>query len=146
MQGGDISNTVLPRSIMVWEGLIALPPHGVAGLLRPARRAARRWATAVKQYEPNSIAVNELIRVTYGPYHDVDLVTFLPKEAEDPVNEWLMEWNIPGRATATTPNKLASDLVSWPHVLRVYDPDPSHAFRYGGKGRNVNPFAPDFRS
>lgn len=146
MEGGDISNHILPKSLVVWENLIGIPPNTPLRMRSQLFGRVGKWEIAVNSYRPNSLAVAELIRVTYGGGRNVDLVTFLPKEAEHYVQVWLETWNIPGRVEATTPTELARNIVYWPNVVRIYDPDESHGFTYGGRGRHVNPYAPDFRS
>jgi hypothetical protein len=143
VQGGDISNQVLPRIGIVWEGLLALRPKSFTAFTASRRN---RWKKIVDGHEPNRLALSSLTRLHHRGTYGVDAITFMPEGAAPHIEDWLSEHQVLVNLIVTTPDDLAKDLVYWPHVLKVYDPDPNHSLRYGGKGRHANPTSPDFWS
>lgn len=140
MEKGDISNEVAPRLLMVWEGLIAMPPK------EPAKQ--RRFSRAkvdLLTYTVNEAVGKHIWDLTYRRHLSVDVATFLDKERLSDVEEWIEYHDLPlGNVIATTPARLSRQLAFMPTVAAIYDPNPDNVFMYGGKGRIVNPDTPQF--
>jgi hypothetical protein len=75
----------------------------------------------------------------------VDAVTWLGEEFVDPIREVMDGEQLPiGHLIATKPHLLARELAYRPDIVAVHDPDPTHAFTYGSKGRHTDPHRPHF--
>lgn len=140
MQGGDISNEVTPRLLMVFEGLIGLLPTPRSRTVESLCRKARQWGMAVNAYEINEGMAKAINDAVWRRHQQIDVVTFLGEGFADAVAARLEEEQFPiGHVMATTSEKLARRIATMPDVFAVYDPDPTHRFRYGGKGRFLSP-------
>lgn len=146
MKDGDISNEVVPRLLVVWEGLIALPPKEKGGMATwfRARQSGKRRAT-INSFDLNEVMAAHIWDITWRHRFSVDVVTFLGDEYVDHIERWCDDNDLPiGNVTATTPEKLARKLAYMPSVFAVYDPEPERRYTYGGKGRLMDPEAPNF--
>lgn len=145
MQGGDISNIVSPRLLVVWEGLIGVLPD--AKVKARADKALRRgkWADVVQPYVENRPATILLRDIWMRSSVGVDVVTYLPIACVPFIRDWSDDRNV---LTANTyayvdPETLARELAYMPHVVGVIDPDPARQLTYGSKGRCVDPSSLD---
>ena len=145
MQKGDISNEVVPRLLIVFEGLLGVldtPKDRAAELLA---RKAHRWKSVLAAYTINEMLARHVWDIVWRKNFSVDVVTFLGDDFADLLQERLDKENLPiGRIRSTTSDKLSRELAYDPSVIAVYDPDPSHRFTYGGKTRIMDPNAPSF--
>ncbi|WP_019629594.1 hypothetical protein [Actinomadura atramentaria] len=137
MQGGDISNEIVPRIHLVFEGLVGLPP----------KRTTHRWwrglgcrsFTDPRRWEINP-AATKVIWHLWGHDWGVDVVTHL-LDAEA-LAERLSDLPI-GQVYATTPSQHGRELSCQPHVVAVLDPEPGRQFSYpAGRGVVVDPDNP----
>jgi len=148
MKDGDISNAVSPRLLVVWEGLIALPPNAadtsrITSWVK-ARRSGKTRAT-IDSFTLNDTMAKHIWDVTVRRGYSVDTVTFLGAEFLPHIEAWIDRYDLPiGHVTNESPDNLARRLAYMPHVAAVYDPEPSRRYTYGGKGRLMNPESPDF--
>jgi hypothetical protein len=136
VQGGDISNGFQPCLLVVFEGLLGLPPK------QEARK--RRWKLrkptvreTVAEYEINTLLLAQIRRTPYP----VEVVTFEGPEFAEAVEERLDGLHaLVRRVWATTPNELARIHITHPDVAAIYDPDYYRALlTYGTKGRHLPP-------
>lgn len=145
MQKGDISNQITPRLLVVFEGLLGILDGPKARAKEATARKMHRWKHAVNQYELNDIVARHIWDVTWRKHYSVDVVTFLGVDFALALQDYLDEHQLPvGHIRSSTPDRLARELSYDPSVLAVYDPDPSHVFTYGGKGRILSPTEPNF--
>lgn len=136
MQGGDISADFHPCLLVVFEGLLGLPPE-------PKRRKLPwklRKPTAkdlVAEYEINLVLLNQIRRTPYP----VEVVTFLGPEFAEAVEARLEDLHaLVRRVWSTTRTELARVHITLPDVAAIYDPDASRAFAaYGSLGRHLPP-------
>ena len=145
MQKGDISNEVVPRLLVVFEGLLGVldnPKDRAAELLA---RKAHRWKAVLNAYTINPELAKHIWHMVWQKNYSLDVVTFLGDDFADLLQERLDKENLPiGRIRSTTPDRLSRELAYDPSVIAVYDPDPSHRFKYGSKTFIMSPSAPTF--
>jgi hypothetical protein len=139
MQGGDISNEVVPRLVIAYEGMLGLLPEKpdkyVTELVaRKFGRRARMAQRTVDAYEINDALARVIWDTTWRHRYTVDVVTYLGEDAVAPLEARLDVEGLPiGRVWATTPDRLARRLPYMPDVAAVFDNE--HHLIYGSKGR-----------
>jgi hypothetical protein len=105
----------------------------------------RRYRSAVNAYELNPAMIPHVWDITFRKNFNMDVVTFLGDDFAEELRERLDDEGLPlATVRSSKPDKLARSLAYDPSVYAVYDPDPSHIFLYGGKGRITDPNKPDF--
>jgi hypothetical protein len=148
VKDGDIDNTVTPRLLVVWEGLLAIPPDASEKNRFSTWISARKSGktrTMIDSFDLNTTMAKHVWDVTWRRNYSVDVVTFLGVQYLPHIEAWIDRHDLPiGHVTNETPDTLARRLSYMPHVAAVYDPDPTRRYTYGGKGRLMNPEAPDF--
>lgn len=145
MQGGDISNEVSPRLLVVWENLIGLLPTKADEAKASTYLRFKRYKRAINVFELNEMAAARIWDVTWRMRYSVDVVTWLPEECVDPIQEWIDKYDLPvGHVTNDTPQNLSRRLAYMPQVAAVYSPDDHHQFTFGSKGRIISPMKPNF--
>jgi hypothetical protein len=140
MEGGDISNEVSPRLLFVFENLLGLLPtkDHVAKVDKYFRR--KRYAKAVEVFEPNETLANRIWDMTWRLKHTIDVVTWIPGPFHHYVQQWIDDQDLPiAHVTHENPTTFARKLSYMPHVAAIFDPDPSHQFTWGHKGRILAP-------
>lgn len=141
MQGNDISADVQPCLLVVFEGLLGIPPKQEEGrktIRKTLRRLRKPDAKALlADYEINHLLLGQIRRTPYP----VEVVTFLGPEFAEAIEERLEALHaLVRRVWATTPHELAKVHLLFPDVVAVYDPDFRRAhFTYGKLGRYLLP-------
>lgn len=135
MQGGDISADFQPTLLVVWEGLLGLPPEKKHR--KPRWKPGRNSAEAeIARYDMNSL----LLAAIRHSHYPVEVVTFLGPQYITPIEKRLEERHaLVRRVWYTSPEILARiHLEGW--VAAIYDPDPRRAtLTYGTLGRHLLP-------
>ena len=134
MLKGDLSNKMLPRLVVVFEGAVGVVPDD--------RRKSyfklcqkKRWQQAINCYELNDLMLSKLLDLRWRQDVNVNLVTWLGDEAAVAIQDRMDEEGIPvGGCFASTPSRLSRELAYAPDIIAVYDPDPDHIFTFGSKG------------
>lgn len=136
VQKGDISNEYEPTLLVVFEGLLGIPPQG---------KHTKSWwqrektdaASQISAYGINGLLLGQIRRVKYA----VEVVTFLGPHFVPPIEKRLEELHALVRNVwHTTPQELSRVHLQLPDVVAIYDPDPSRAFAtYGSLGRHLLP-------
>ncbi|MDX3260716.1 hypothetical protein PV336_15965 [Streptomyces sp. MI02-2A] len=144
MEHGDISNEVVPRLLIAFEGMLGILPEKHESAVEFAlRRFGRRQRTAqrsVDAYEINDALARVIWDTTWRHRYSVDVVTYLGEDAVAPLEARLDVEGLPiGRVWSTTPERLARRLPYMPDVAAVFDND--HHLIFGSKGRML-PAAP----
>lgn len=144
MQGGDISNQVVPRLVIVFENLLGILPNKTAEAKAASFLKFKRWNRAVNVFEINEALARRIWDVTWRFDFSVDVITYVSEEFAEAVEKRLEREDIPVRSVwYTEPQVLARKLAYMPQVACVYDPNPHHQFTYGSKGRILDPARPD---
>lgn len=144
MQGGDISNEVSPRLVVVFEGLLGILPerreHVAELALRKLGRRSAQAKRSVNAYEINEPLAHVIWDTVWRYRYSVDVVTYLGEEFAEALTERLDREGLPiGRVWADEPHKLGRRIAHMPDVAAIYDNE--HHLIYGSKGRTL-PAAP----
>ncbi|MFE2100857.1 hypothetical protein [Streptomyces sp. NPDC059468] len=140
MERGDISNEVVPRLVVAYEGMLGIlpeKPERVHELVtRKFGRRQRMAKRTVDAYEINDALARVIWDTTWRFKYSVDVVTYLGDDAVGPLEARLDAEGLPiGRVWATTPERLARRLPYMPDVAAVFDNE--HHLIYGSKGRTL---------
>lgn len=138
MEGNDISNEVVPRLMLVFEGLVGILP---AKDERKAERLIRRkkYSEAVAIYEVNEPMAHRMWDITLRLHYSLDVVTWLSPGFAKSVREWVDEHDLPVQhVTYQDKTSFARKISFMPYVTRLYDPDPADRFTWGSKGRIIS--------
>lgn len=141
MEGGDISNEVSPRLLFVFENLLGLLPteKHVAQVKRHIRR--KRYAQAVEVFEVNEQLAKRIWDMTWRLKYSIDVVTWIPNPFSRYVQQWIDAQDLPiAHVIHENPTTFTRKLSYMPHVAAIFDPDPSHQFTWGSKGRILPPY------
>ncbi len=137
IEGGNISNEIVPRFVLVFEGLIGLLPAKAARRETVARKLGQ-WKRVVNYYEPNEPIAHRIWDLTWRWNKQIEAVTWMPAAAVEPIKEWIDAQDLPiSGVFASSPVLLSRSIPFRPDLAAIFDPDPSHRFTYGGKGRIV---------
>lgn len=141
MRKGELSNDVLPRVYIVFEGLVGILPDAKSKVLEGLARKRRKWAEAVDQYQLNLPTSGGLRDLYWRHRFRVDVVTFIDPKFVEPIRSKLDSRNVLFGDVHyyTTPFDLAQDLVYDPAIIGVLDGDPARILTYGAKGRYCPP-------
>lgn len=143
MQGGDISNEVSPRLVIVWEHLLGLLPTKTHEAKVSTYLKFKRYSRAAEVFELNEMLASRIWDVTWRLKYSVDVVTWIPNFA-DAVRDRIEHEDLPiGHVTSENPNALARKLAYLPHLAAIYDPNPEHQFTFGSRGRIISPANPN---
>jgi hypothetical protein len=145
MLRGDISNEIVPRLVLVFEGLIGLliDPRAQAKYDKAMKRG--KYKDAVYAFELNEIVAHHIWDLSYRRGFNLDVVTFLGHDFAEHLSTRLEEEGYPiGNVRATTLRQLTLDLPHRTDIAMVFDGNPAHALTYGGRGRAIDPYHPQF--
>lgn len=140
MQKGELSNSVLPRVYVVFEGLLGILPDAKTRALESIARKRKKWETAAGYYQLN-IPTSRGIRDLYRRHNfRVDVITFTDPAFVSAIRNRLDSKNLLfGDVHYYDLEELLADLTYDPSVLMVLDPDPNHLLTYGSRGRYCSP-------
>lgn len=146
MEKGDISNEVSPRLVVVFEGLIASLPEGAKARAQYDSLVKKeKWSEALALFEINELMAKHVLDLVWRQRFTVDVVTFIGPEMAELIEKRMDDEGIPiGRVFHTSSVLLGRSVAYRPDIAVIYDPDPSHRFTYGSKGRIMSPSAPNF--
>lgn len=144
MKGGDLSNEIVPRIALVFEGLVGIMP----GKTDPAKFANYcrfgRWKRAIGLYQVNTELAKHMWHVTWQLHYQLDIVTYLRPELLPSIEEWVDLKDLPvHRCWNADANALGRKIATMPYLTAIFDPDPAHCLTYGKRGRILDPAHPD---
>lgn len=140
MRHGDLSNEVVPRLVLVFEGALGfISLENRRKFDRDIRR--EHWDDAASRWEINPLMAAKIWDVTRRLSFTLDVVTFA---SESPAYEGALyrrldiheELPIHG-VIATTEVKFERRIAHTPDLARVYDPEAMRSMRWGGKGYHI---------
>lgn len=140
MMKGELSNTVLPRVYVVFEGLVGILPDTKSKALEALHRKRKQWDKAVNQYTLN-ISTSQGMRDLYWRHNfRVDILTFQGADFADAVRERLDRHSLLfGDVVSYEEQELLYELTYDRSILAVLDPAPERMLRWGSKGRYTPP-------
>lgn len=140
MMKGELSNEVLPRIYIVFEGLLGILPDTKSKALEALARKRKQWDKAVNQYKLNE-PTKQGIRDVYFRYNfRVDILTFYGEDFADAVREKLDQRNLLfGDVVAYDQQELLHELTYDRSILAVLDPAPERMLTWGSKGKHCTP-------
>lgn len=134
MYKGDLSNKMMPRLILVFEGAVGVVPEDKKREYAKACQK-KKWWDAIRCYDLNDMMLAKILDLHWRRDINVSVVTWLSQDAALAIEERMDEEGIPIRGCFfSKPAKLARELAYMPEVMAIYDPDPDHVFTYGSKG------------
>lgn len=144
MEQGDISNEVSPRLLIVWEHLLGILPSKQHEAKARGYLKIKRYKQAANTFVLNEELARRIWDITWRLKFSVDVVTWIGPEFAIALSERIDREDLPiGHVTYEEPHQFARKLAYLQHVAAVYDPDPSHQFAWGSKGRIISPARPD---
>lgn len=140
MRNGDLSNEVVPRVLLVFEGTLGflLQDGDRKKYDRDIRR--KHWAQAADMWALNPMMCARIWDLAVRHNLTIDVVTFAgPKEFGEALADRLQEdEDLPvHQVWATRVDLLARKIAYMPDLIKVYDPDPNRWLTWGGKGQLV---------
>ena len=145
MQGGDISNQVVARIVIVWDNLLGVLPSKAAEAKFATFMRFKRWKKAVNLYEVNESVARQIWDLTWRKDFAVDVVTHLGgDDFAEALEQRLDREGLPvGHVWFEDPNSLARSLAYRPSVACVITANPDHQLTFGSKGRIVSASGPN---
>jgi hypothetical protein len=137
VQHGNLSNVVVPRLVVVYEGALGFLPEDRVDRYN-ALGSAGRWYDAARLWDFDDLMMRKIIDVTYArASYQVELVTYAgPDEFAAEVYERCGEEGLPvSRVTSSTAEVMARRLAYAQDIACVYDANRETAYMYGQKGR-----------
>lgn len=135
MERGDIAVPQAQRFLFVFDGFLGKLPKKKL-LAYKALLKVHQWERAFYLWDMVPKATDHLNRIYWQYNLRFDIVTWQPQAIANEIEEWCARINLPvGYVSSTTSEKLARELAHMPDVVKVFDADPDHKFRYGQRGR-----------
>lgn len=140
MKGNDLGNLVVPRDVLVFEGLLGLLPDSKIEAAEAKMRKKRKWDQAVACYEMNEMLARKIWDLVWRFSIEIELLTYLGWDFAHALEARMERENMPFRRVwHEEPNLLARRIATMPDIRTIYHANPSHRFLYGGKGRVIAP-------
>lgn len=140
MKGNDLANLVVPRDVLLWEGLLGLLPDKKTEAMEAKFRRKRKWREAVGCYEVNELLARKITDLVWRYSIEYELLTYLGWDFAHALEERMDRESMPFRRVwYEEPNVLARRLVTMPDIRTIYHPHAGNRFLYGGKGRVLEP-------
>lgn len=135
MQGGNLSNSTIPRIVLVFENALGyLPEDSRANWFKLTKRG--RWHDAAHLWVLDDLMMTQIMYLTVKHSLSIDVVTYCgPQEFVDELIRRFDDEALPvRRVTCSTPERMARRLSFAPDIVAVYDANPGHQMVYGPKG------------
>lgn len=138
MMNGDISNEVVPRLLIEFEGLVGNMSDGRNPLSRI--KSLGNWKSAANSWELNETVLKIITHRADWMKFDIDVITIGPAKFAEALFARFENEDIPVKSVwSYTPEKLARRVEFMQRVAAVYTPEQKHALMYGNKGRYITP-------
>ena len=126
--------------MVVFEGLFGLLPDVKIKGIEAKFQKRGKWKEAVGCYEINELLARKVWDLVWRFSIELDLLTYLGYDFAEALKERMDNERMPfSRVYHEQPQRLARSLATQVDIRTIYDPDPSHQFLYGGKGRILTP-------
>lgn len=135
MKHGDLSNEVIPRIVIVFEGALGfIMDENDRGYRKLVKK--EKWDEAIKYWKLNQSALGKIWYLFAKKSVVVDVCTWMPEGMANAIADELDANHIPVQSVwSSRPDILARELAYLPDIALIYDPDEDHVFSYGRKGR-----------
>ena len=139
MRGGDLSNKVSPRHVVVFEGGLAVLPADNIPLFEKAMKR-KRYFEAITYWDWKAYMLNQIERLIRRTDINIEVCTWIGADLEHAdfalaIENALDRMNVPVRSVwSSTPDELAKMLPHLPDIACIYDPEPSHILKFGSRG------------
>lgn len=136
MEHGNLSNSVTPRVLLVFEGSLGFIDGQKMGAF-DEHASKGDWLAAWRQWDINKVLARRIWDIQSRQGIRVSVVTYIDDSEACALGlEDLMDsLNLPTQdVTATTAEKLSREIAYMPDVARIYDANRETAFMYGHKG------------
>lgn len=134
MEGGDLSNSLPPRWLFVFEGVIGRLPLEKARAARLWARAGQ-WRRVAELYEVEPHVQKVIWDLTWRRDYRFDIVTFYGEPFAAALEKRLSRESLPfSNLWAVDEDTLAQRLVYMPDVQYVIHADPARHLSYGPRG------------
>lgn len=142
MERGDISNDVVPRLVIAFEGMLGIPKpvpqeRRFVGIRQLSRQFGKRKALTdelMDGFEINETLAKVIWDTVYRYAYRIDVVTYLGEEFAEALEKRLDDEHLPiSSVWADEPHKLARAIAYRPDIAAIFDND--HHLFYGSKGR-----------
>lgn len=144
MEKGDLSNEVVPRLLVVFEGLLGYLPDTTTRAKFAVECKFHRWKQALNCFVVNERMARLIVDAAWRYKYAVDVVTFLGEEFDELLPPLLDDrWQLPiGNCWAEDPTVLARRLAYAPTIAGVFHAMPDLQHTFGSKGVLVDPNHP----
>ena len=139
MRNGDLSNEVVPRIVLVFEGALGFI-HDEDRKKFNRYLSRKHWEEAAALWLINPLMAARIWYLTRHQSMTLDVVTFAgPKEFGEALEvhlQYVEELPV-GRVWATRVELLARKIAYMPDLMKIYDPNPERWLTWGGKGQLI---------
>jgi len=141
MQGGDLSNTPVPRIVIVFENAIGFLPEDRREEWRVLSRAGD-WDAVARLFVLDQQMLRKITDLSWRFSVNIDVVTYCGPEAfAEALARLFDRENVIVRIVfASLPERMARATSYEPDIMAVYDANPEHALVYGRKGVHLTSF------
>jgi hypothetical protein len=140
MRRGELSNEVLPRVYLVFEGLLGSIPDAKTSVLEKVARKRKKWEQVADCYKLNTPTSGGMRDLYWRHRFRIDVITFIDPAFVSPLRNKLDSKNLLfGDVHYYDMPDLLTDLIYDQSILMVLDADPAHTLTYGSKGRICSP-------
>lgn len=112
MEGNDLAAFAPIQQAVIFEGVLANPPEGLKSWRSRLAQRAGDWKTVVNGMNPNELPLKSLADSINRRGIGTIVYTFLPPEAVDPIERWLIRKGI------STPVESYTDIAALADDLR----------------------------
>lgn len=135
MKGNDLSNTPVPRVIIVFENALGYLPDDQRGQWRKLAKA-NKWDAVARLFELDQLMLRKITWMTHQYSTSIDVVTYCgPAAFARALERLFTRENVPVRiVTSSTPERVARKTSYEPDIVTIYDGNEAHRLAYGRKG------------
>lgn len=141
MEGNDIGSWSVSGQGVVFEGVLASPPHRrVPALKSLVAGRTPSWESRIAHWKANDIPLKSMIDCVNRLGIKTSVYTFLAEDAVDPIERWLARKGVIATCLFyASPKLLAEDLIYDRSVHTVYVPSVELARELGVRATVVGP-------
>jgi hypothetical protein len=139
MKYGDLSNEVVPRLVLVFEGALgAISPEDRRDFDKAIKR--EHWSAAADLWTLNELMCQQLWYATRYLHQEIDVVTFVGGEEYGEALAYRLQdlEDLPVNHVYYIEPRILKRKVNYDAgIARVYDPDGPRSSTWGNKGEHI---------